>query len=59
MENRANFDDFNVSAAGAKQFIRLGIKGELVFEVMNNQKSQYQLLNERQLNEIYSLAIVV
>ncbi|KTC87021.1 hypothetical protein [Legionella brunensis] len=54
MLNRANFDDFNISEAEAKKFIQLGIKGELQFEVMNNQQSHYQVLNERQLNEILS-----
>lgn len=54
MQNRANFDDFNISEADAKKFIGLGIKGELQFEVMNNQQSRYQLLNDRQLNEIRS-----
>lgn len=54
MQNRATFDDFNINEADAKKFIRLGIKGELQFEVMNYQNSYYQPLNERQLHEIYS-----
>lgn len=54
MQNRANFEDFNITEAEAKKFIRLGIGGELQFEVMDNQASQYRLLNERQLNELYS-----
>jgi hypothetical protein len=54
MQNKANFDDFNIDEVEAKKFIRLGIKEELQFEVINNQNSQYQLLDQRQLNEIYS-----
>ena len=54
MQNRANFEDFNISEEDAKKFIRLGIKGELQFEVMNTQASRYQVLDERQLNELHS-----
>lgn len=54
MQNRANFDDFDIKEKEAKKFIRLAIKGELQLEVMNNQSSNYQILNIRQLNEIYN-----
>lgn len=54
MQDKANFDDFKISEEDAKKIIRLGLKGELEFEVMNNQQSSYQVLDERQLNEVYS-----
>lgn len=54
MSDRANFDDFGVTENEAKKFIRLGIRGELEFEIMNNQTSQFQILNQRQLTEIYN-----
>lgn len=52
MQNRTNFEELKIDEEEAKKFIRLGIKGEIEFEVMNNQRSHYQVLDERQLNEL-------
>lgn len=54
MIDRCGFDDYRISPEKAKTYIRKGINSEIEFWVMNTKTSQYQFIEPRQLQDIYS-----
>ncbi len=54
MQNKANFEDFNISESNIKKIIALAIKGEIPLIVRNLSTSKDDPLNEDQLHEIHS-----